>query len=98
MAKYENNFKLGRTVVTAGVHERMERDQAFSQFVAMSLGRYIGCDWGDTGEEDKQSNDYAVEHGERILAAYIFKDSDTKIWIITEWDRSCTTILFPEEY
>lgn len=42
------------------------------------------------------SNNEAVKNGERILAAYMY--GDTKIWIITEWDRSATTILFPEEY
>lgn len=59
-------------------------------------GKYCKCDWGDTCEEDVRSNNEAVKNGERILAAYMY--GDTKIWIITEWDRSATTILFPEKY
>ena len=49
------------------------------------------------GGKDKKTNDIAVKEGERILARYEAKDK-TVIWIITEWDRSYTTILFPEEY
>lgn len=77
----------------------MDEDIWFASFVYQSFERYILCDWGDTCEEDKQSNEYAVKHGERILAKY--KDAshaDWRIWIITEWDRSVTTILFPDEY
>lgn len=58
--------------------------------------RYVVGDWGDTCEEDAKFNDISVDQGERILAVY--KRGDWTIWIITEWDRSCTTILFPEEY
>lgn len=62
----------------------------------VQLWKYVNCDWGDTCEKDAKSNDYAVNHGERILAVY--KMGARTIWIITEWDRSATTILFPEEY
>lgn len=97
----ESKFKVGRTVVTAGVDAKMHESKDFSLFVGMSFGRYIRCDWGDTCEEDKASNDYAVENGERILAEYKYKEGtsdESRIWIITEWDRSVTTVLFPEEY
>lgn len=93
------HFKLGKTMATAGVDERMKRDRIFAAFVSKSLRRYQECDWGDTNKEDKVSNDYAVDNGERILAEY--REDGVKpmrIWIITEWDRSATTILFPEEY
>lgn len=92
-------FKLVKTMATAGVNERMKRDRIFAAFVSKSLRRYQERDWGDTNEEDKVSNDYAVDNGERILAEY--REDGVKpmrIWIITEWDRSATTILFPEEY
>lgn len=86
-------FQLGRTVVTKGVSRRMEEHPDFRLFVNDSLERYSKCDWGDTCSEDKE----AVGHGERILAVYEH-DKFPTIWIITEWDRSVTTVLFPEEY
>lgn len=90
-------FDLGRLVTTAGVHLAMEENPAFKAFVSQSFTRYYMCDWGDTCEENAKLNDDSVDNGERILAVYKFNDSMT-IWIITEWDRSATTILFPEEY
>ena len=77
----------------------MEESAEFSLFVHQSLERYIRFDWGDTCKEDREQNDNAVDAGERILAEY--KDAEHpswRIWIITEWDRSVTTVLFPEEY
>ena len=61
------------------------------------VNRHIRGDWGDTCEEDREQNDISVVEGKRILAVYKYND-DTTIWIITEWDRSVTTILFPHEY
>lgn len=90
-------FDLGRLVTTAGVHAAIEENPEFRAFVSKSFERYYMCDWGDTCEEDAKQNDESVENGERILAVYKFNDRMT-IWIITEWDRSTTTILFPEEY
>lgn len=95
MAK--RKFELGQTVVTAAIDVRMKEDKAFERFVRTSLGRYINCDWGDTCEEDKQSNEDALKDGDRLLAVYKY-NADTEIWIITEWDRSVTTILFPSDY
>lgn len=95
-----NKFKLGQLVATKNVDERMQKDRIFAAFVSKSIRRYQNCDWGDTCKEDKASNDYAVENGERILGVYeqVGVKEPMKIWIITEWDRSATTILFPEEY
>jgi len=74
-------------------------NREFASFIDQCFNRYIQCDWGDTCEEDKRSNRYAVKHGERILAEYKHTmHPDWRIWIITEWDRSVTTILFPDEY
>lgn len=76
-----------------------EKSCEFAMFVNRSFERYIRCDWGDTCAEDQKSNRYAIAHGERILAEYKCPDHpDWRIWIITEWDRSATTILFPDEY
>lgn len=91
-------FDLGMTVVTGSIDIKMKEDPDFRNFVIDSLEKYRNQDWGDTCEEDKQSNDYALENDERILAVYIYPKTGEKIWIITEWDRSVTTILFPSEY
>jgi hypothetical protein len=59
-------------------------------------------DWGDVDREDKQVNNQSMRQGSRLLSAYndeLFgKHGVAKIWIITEADRSCTTVLFPDEY
>ena len=89
-------FQIGNTYMTRGINEAAAEDSVFAQEVWQSLQRYMLGDWGDMCEADKQSNDEAVETGERILAAY--ETSRGKIWIITEADRSGTVILFPDEY
>ncbi|HLM81559.1 MAG TPA: hypothetical protein VK302_13140 [Terriglobales bacterium] len=61
------------------------------------LVRHIAGDWGDVDEDDHRENQLSLIHGFRLLSAYTLK-SGTKIWIITEADRSVTTILLPEEY
>ena len=93
-------FFLGQLVATAGVAEAMRENPDFDAFVQASLQRYLECDWGDLDDFDKAQNDSAVANGDdRILAAYKKPDGKAwKIWIITEWDRSYTTILFPDEY
>lgn len=84
---------LGKTVVTRGIAERIRKDDEFGNFIAKSFERYLRKDWGDTCEEDWKLNDEAVKSGcDRIVAKY------DNIFIITEWDRSVTTILFTEEY
>lgn len=92
------HFELGQLVATAGVADKMEEDSDFKSFVEQSVRRYIHCDWGDTDREDKELNDDAVKNDSRILAAYNKPITGETIWIITEWDRSATTILFPSEY
>lgn len=61
------------------------------------LARHSRCDWGDLCDSDKESNDLAVEFGDRIISSYIL-DNGRKMWIITEADRSNTTILLPSDY
>ena len=93
-------FEIGKLTMTASIAERSyDSDERFSSFVISSFERYLKCDWGDMSEEDKKANDEAVKYGDsRILAAYVYPQTGEKIWIITEADRSYTTILFPEEY
>ena len=90
-------FELGQLVATKAIAVAMEQDNKFLREVHGALDRYITRDWGEMPEEDKAMNDEALESGEdRIFAAY--DTSKGKIWIITEWDRSATTVLFPEDY
>lgn len=86
------NFSLGQTVITPGAMERL--DQAD---IPRALLRHASGDWGALSEEDRRENELSVAQGFRVLSAY--RDSHgTKFWIITEADRSVTTILLPEEY
>jgi hypothetical protein len=61
------------------------------------LHRHQIGDWGDLDDEDKKENELSVKEGFRILSAYEL-ETGVKVWVITEWDRSVTTILLPEEY
>lgn len=87
-------FPLGRVVATPGALRALERAE---QLPAEFLDRHVNGDWGEVPEEDKQENEFSVEHGFRILSAYTTSAGET-IWIITEADRSYTTILLPSEY
>ena len=90
---------FAKVVTTCNVAEQMKDDKQFADFVSVSLGRYLECDWGDLCDDDRAANDNAVKNEDRILASYEHSEHDDwKIWIITEWDRSVTTILFPSEY
>jgi hypothetical protein len=59
--------------------------------------RHLAGDWGELDEHDIRENEFSLEHGLRLLSAYRLSNG-TKIWIITEADRSVTTFLLPEEY
>lgn len=91
-------FQLGKVYVTRGIDDKTREDFMFGAFVTKSFERHSNGDWGDLCEEDKALNDNALKNGDdRIFSSYTNEDG-TKIWIITEWDRSVTTILFPDEY
>jgi hypothetical protein len=89
-------FALGRVVWTRGVNDLVAVDSSFAKFVMDSLKRHANCDWGELSAKDKCENDVSLDKGLRLLSSY--QRDDIKIWIITEGDRSATTILFPEEY
>jgi hypothetical protein len=61
------------------------------------LSRHARGDWGEVDAEDKEANDLALEEGSRLLSAYTTANG-TKLWVITEADRSATTVLLPAEY
>ena len=91
-------FDLGQVVVAKDVDEKMKEDRSFRVFVQVSIDRYVHRDWGQTCDEDVKANNRAIQNGERIRAVYKQPRTDTTIWIITEADRSVTTIVFPDEY
>jgi hypothetical protein len=90
-------FPLGQTVLTRGVNDLVAENAAFAKLVTESLVRHATGDWGDLSVEDKEENDLSLKEGLRLLSAYE-TEGLPKIWVITEADRSVTTVLFPEEY
>lgn len=87
-------FDLGQLVATPGALAALERaGQAPGEF----LMRHVSGDWGEVPEEDKTENEVSLLNGYRILSAYRTKLGE-RLWILTEEDRSVTTILLPEEY
>ena len=95
-------FSTGQIVATRGVYDLACQNPDFAKFVQKSLNRHVKGDWGDVDEEDKQTNDQALIQETRLLSTYnddrFPKNGVATIWIITEADRSATTILFPDEY
>ena len=87
-------FELGQTVMTPGADLAMrEAWQVPLEF----LLRHKHGDWGELPPEDIRENEWSLAHGTRLFSAYRTR-SDKKLWVITEWDRSVTTLLLPEEY
>ena len=87
-------FPLGRLVATPGALRAMsEAGNAPQEF----LERHQQGDWGELDEHDRRENERSLKDACRLLSAYRLRDG-TKIWIITEADRSATTVLLPEEY
>lgn len=86
------SFPLGRVVITPNA-----LDQLTSADIQHGLQRHQAGDWGDLGEEDWQENDDACRAGQRLLSSYRSGGGVT-FWIITESDRSATTLLMPDDY
>ena len=87
-------FDLGQLVATPGALAALEKT---GQTPMDFLSRHVRGDWGDLPEEDKAENELSLEKGFRLLSSYRTNAND-KIWIITEADRSHTTLLLPDEY
>ena len=88
-------FALGRTYITPGALAVLEEA---GQLPAEFLKRHVQGDWGELDEQDSALNEAAVRSGEdRIFSAYR-TGLGRRIWCITEWDRSATTLLLPSEY
>lgn len=95
LTEMKPKFELGQTVATPGALRAFE---VTGQDISWFMSRHHAGDWGVTLDaEDQAANDRALIDGDRLLSAYELADK-TRIWIITEWDRSATTVLLPEEY
>lgn len=99
-------FITGSVFTTNGIATEMEKIPLFSVLCQEFLNRHRNGDWGDLVQEDKELNEEALLSDGRLLSSYNLNEemkskissNDVKVYIITEWDRSATTILFPSEY
>ncbi len=87
-------FPLGQTVITPGALDALAKAE---QHPGDFLTRHLAGDWGEICKEDAAANQEALETDLRLMSVYTTRNQ-TKLWIITEADRSVTTILLPEEY
>jgi hypothetical protein len=92
MESKTRTFSLGRTVATPNAVDQLDPTD-----VLRSLARHASCDWGNCCPEDAAENEFALDRPFRLFSVYRDRH-DTKFWIITEADRSVTTILLPEDY
>ena len=89
---YSPHFPLGRLVATPAVLRVIPANEWGN-----AIRRHLNCDWGDVCAADKKSNDMALRDGTRLFSVY-HTSGGRKFWIITEADRSATTVLLPEDY
>ena len=91
-------FALGQIAATPGALQLL--DEYHADIFELLVRHSSGNDWGDVGPEDSKTNDQALILGGRVLSSYTLRPgvADTRVWIITEWDRSVTTVLRPDEY
>ena len=85
-------FRLCKIVSTPNALSQLTQDD-----ILLAIQRHQAGDWGDVGAHDRAANDQALVEGTRILSVY-HAANGTKFWLITEADRSVTTILLPEDY
>jgi len=96
-SKSENKpmlFRLGQLYATPGALDALKQS---GQSVLGFLSRHLRGDWGEVCKEDWELNDQALVEGTRLLSAYKTSKND-RLWVITEADRSATTLLLPDEY
>jgi hypothetical protein len=85
-------FRLGQIVATPNALEHLTQED-----ILMAIQRHQAGDWGNVSEEDRKENEFSLTKGLRLLSVYQAKNG-TKFWLITEADRSATTVLLPEDY
>jgi hypothetical protein len=104
MYTMKTTFSLGPVYLTHLTNQEGEERPAFRSFILQALRRHAAGDWGDCGPEDRAANELALTTGDRILGVYQLPANirsafrEDRIWIITEADRSATTVLWPSEY
>ena len=84
-------FSLGQLVITSGARKALTDEE-----LILSISRHLRGDWGEFCKRDCQNNEKALQNSGQLFSVYIA--SNTRFWIITEADRSATTILLPDEY
>ena len=85
-------FPLGQTVATPNALNRIPNEEILS-----AMSRHVQGDWGTLDAEDREANEHALQTGGRLFSQY-HSIQNIKFWIITEADRSVTTVLLPEDY
>lgn len=85
-------FSLGQLYATPGAMQALT-----SSDIQTALSRHLQGDWGELTSEDIEANNDALQDGSRLLSAYS-GENGIRFWVITEWDRSVTTVLLPSEY
>jgi len=88
----DTKFPLGRLLATSSAASQLSPED-----VAVGICRHASGDWGEVCEDDPASNEEALVEGLRLMSVYT-SSSGITFWIITEWDRSMTTVLLPEDY
>ena len=97
MEKENIKNQLGEVVITRGLSSAIDNNDILAAEVKDALKKYVNCNWGDTCPEDSELNKAAVENmNARIFAKY--NTCTEPIYIITEYDRSYTTLMFSSEY
>lgn len=86
-----SKFPLGQIAMTANA-----ADQLPAEDIQKALARHASGDWGEVCEEDRKENELSLKEGFRLLSVY--RSGEMKFWIITEADRSVTTVLMPDDY
>ncbi len=85
-------FNIGRLMATQNASATLSAEE-----MAVALNRHYSGDWGSLDPEDEKANNHALKSGCRLFSQYYTKQN-IKFWIITEADRSATTVLLPEDY
>jgi hypothetical protein len=85
-------FRLGRIVTTPNALARLTQEE-----ILLGIQRHQAGDWGNVGEDDRKENEFSLQEGFRLFSIY-HSIQNVTFWIITEGDRSRTTVLLPEDY
>ena len=89
-------LEYGQWIMTRGINNEVADDATFAEEIMRAIKRYVRRDWGELDVEDCETNKQAIRCGERVFARY--ETTKGTVYIITERDRSYTTILFADEY